>query len=302
MRVFITGGTGFLGYNTILDLLQNGHDVIALVRQDNSILSTVQNPRLQLIKGSLDGEVHYDTNEIIDACVHFAWGGVNRNGVNDGEIQKQNVKNTLNLISFLINHNCKLLIDAGSRQEYAPTSDPITEDTICKPVSEYGKWKLEAFHSACNILHSKMKYVHLRIFSTYGVGDHPWSLLNTSIDKMMKNEPLELGLCRHFWSFLFIDDFTNLICSILKKINKINGIEIFNVGSGFVQPLRYFVNTIKQVVNSESELNYGKFIENIESKSSLIPDISKANKVFGWNEKYTFEQGIKIIIKNKHYD
>ena len=297
MNIFVTGGTGFLGYNTILRLLRDGHHVIALVRQDNNVLSNIVSPQLQLVKGSLDGEIQY--SQAIDACIHFAWGGVNRNGVNDGEVQKQNVSNTLNLVEFLLNHHGKLLIDAGSRQEYAPTREPITEENMCNPVSEYGKWKLEAFQKVSDIVQGKMKYAHLRIFSTYGIGDHPWSLINSSVEKMLRNDPVELGMCRHFWSFLYIDDFADLVSSIINKSAKFEGTEIYNVGSGYIQPLRYFVNTIKSVIGSESELQFGKFVENKESVFPLIPDISKVCTEFGWFEKTTFANGITTIFKNK---
>ena len=297
MNIFVTGGTGFLGYNTILRLLRDGHHVIALVRQDNNVLSNIVSPQLQLVKGSLDGEIPYSHS--IDACIHFAWGGVNRNGVNDLKIQKQNVINTLNLVEFLLNHHCKLLIDAGSRQEYASTREPISEETPCNPVSEYGKWKLEAFQNVSDVVKGKMKYAHLRIFSTYGIGDHPWSLINSSIEKMLRNDPVELGMCRHFWSFLYIDDFADLVSSIINKSARIEGTEIYNVGSGYIQPLRYFVNTIKSIIGSESELQFGKFVENKESVFPLIPDISKVCTEFGWFEKTTFANGITTIIKNK---
>ena len=299
MKIFVTGGTGFLGYNTILRLLNEGYNVIALVRQDNNVLNSVNSPRLQLVKGSLDGTIDYNASEIIDACIHFAWGGVNRNGVNNSEIQRQNVSNTLRLTDFLTAHNCRLLIDAGSRQEYSHTNEPITEETSCDPVSEYGKWKLEAFNEVSEVVKGKMNYAHLRIFSTYGIGDHPWSLINSSIDKMLLNEPIALGQCRHFWSFLYIDDFCDLISSIVAKEDRFNGTEIYNVGSGYIQPLCYFVNTIKHIVDSKSELQFGKFVENKESIFSLIPDISKANKTFDWCEKYTFDKGIRSIISNK---
>ena len=299
MRIFITGGTGFLGYNTILRLLNDGHSVVALVRQDKNVLAGIDNPRLQLIKGSLDKCIEYNAAEAIDAGIHFAWCGVNRNGVNNSDIQKQNVSNTLRLVDFLTNHNCRLLIDAGSRQEYSSTNEPITEETSCNPVSEYGKWKLEAFNKVCDVVKGRMKYAHLRIFSTYGFGDHPWSLINSSIDKMLLNEPIKLGKCRHFWSFLYIDDFCNLISSIITKEDRFNGTEIYNVGSGYIQPLCYFVNTIKSITTSKSELQFGKFVENKESVFSLIPDISKTNKTFDWCEKYTFDKGIRSIILNK---
>ena len=297
MKIFVTGGTGFLGYNTVLRLLDEGYSVFALVRKKSNILSGVHNQKLSLVQGSLE-ELAYVDIPMIDACVHFAWMGVNRQGVDCSEIQQQNVINSLNLVDFLKAHHCRLLIDAGSRQEYTPVEGIITENSPCVPITEYGKRKLEVYHKTLTRLSDEMKYVHLRIFSVYGKGDHPWSLINTCIDGMLQNKPISLGTCRHFWSFLHIDDFTGIIVSIISHIDVIKSNEIYNVAGGFVQPLRYFVNTIKVVTESDSELRFGTFKENKESVYSLIPDVSNLNADFGWYENVSFEEGIKKLVSN----
>lgn len=295
MNIFITGGTGFLGHNTILHLLGDGHQVFALVRKQDNVLSQIKNKNLSLIHGSLENLACVNLPDI-DVCVHFAWMGVNRQGVNSPELQQQNVINTLNLLEFLKNHHCRLLIDAGSRQEYTPVEGIITENSPCVPITEYGKRKLEAYHAILSRINDEMKYVHLRIFSVYGNGDHPWSLINTCVEGMLANKPISLGTCRHFWSFLYIDDFTGIIASIVSYIDVIKGNEIYNVASGFIQPLRYFVNTIKVITESDSELQFGSFKDNKESVFSLIPDVSKLNTNFGWIEKVSFEEGIRQLI------
>ena len=298
MRVFITGGTGFLGYNTILHLLNLGYTVYALVRKEHSILSDINNKSLFLVKGTLE-DLEITDFPTIDACVHFAWGGVNREGVNNLEIQHQNVNNSIHLIDFLNKHHCRMLIDAGSRQEYAPTTDIITEESPCNPVSEYGKWKLEAYQQTLLKVKDNMKYVHLRIFSTYGYGDHPWSLINTCIDKSIAGESISLGQCRHFWSFLYIQDFAEAVSSVLEKMDFFEGCDVYNIASGYIQPLKYFINTIKSIVESDSELQFGTFKENRESTYPLIPDVSKFSTTFGWYEKVSFPEGILMIINNK---
>lgn len=298
MNIFVTGGTGFLGYNTILRLLDEGHHVFALVRQNNNLFSGIHNHNLSLVQGSLE-ELSYVDIPMIDVCVHFAWMGVNRQGVDSPAIQQQNVTNSLNLVDYLKAHHCRLLIDAGSRQEYTPFEGIITEESPCVPITEYGKRKLEVYHKTLAKLNDEMKYIHLRIFSVYGSGDHPWSLINTCIDGMLQNKPISLGKCKHFWSFLYIEDFTSIIVSIITHIDEIKSSEIYNVASGFIQPLRYFVNSIKAVTESNSELQFGTFKENKESVFSLIPDVSKLNSDFGWYERVSFEEGIIKLINYK---
>lgn len=295
MNIFVTGGTGFLGYNTVLRLLDEGHHVFALVRHNNNLLSGIHNQNLTLVHGSLE-ELAFLDIPMIDACVHFAWTGVNRQGVNSPDLQQQNVINTLNLLEFLKTYHCRLLIDAGSRQEYTPVEGIITEESPCVPITEYGRRKLEAYHTILSKLNDEMKYIHLRIFSVYGFGDHPWSLISTCIKGMLDNKPIKLGTCRHFWSFLYIDDFTNIVSAIVSHINEIKSNGVYNVASGFIQPLQYFVNTIKIITESDSELQFGSFKENKESVFSLIPDVSKLNSDFGWHERVFFEEGIKKLI------
>ena len=297
MKIFITGGTGFLGYNTVLRLLEDGHHVYALVRKQDNILSQIKNKNLSLIHGSLENLACVDLPDV-DACVHFAWMGVNRQGVNSPNLQRQNVINTLNLLDFLKSHHCRLLIDAGSRQEYTPIEGIITETSRCEPITEYGKRKLEVYHGILSKLDDEMKYVHLRIFSVYGKVDHPWSLINTCIEGMLANKPISLGMGRHFWGFLYIDDFTSVVASIIPHMDMIKNNEVYNVASGFNQPLRYFVNTIKVITKSDSELLFGTFKENKESVFSLIPDVSKLNTDFGWMEKVSFEEGINLLLKS----
>lgn len=298
MNIFVTGGTGFLGYNTVLRLLADGHRVYALVRKRDNVLSRVQNTNLTLVYGSLENLACVELSDI-DACVHFAWMGVNRQGVDSPDVQKQNVVNSLNLLDFLKLHHCRLLIDAGSRQEYMPIEGIITESSPCNPITEYGKRKLEVYHAILSKINDEMKYVHLRIFSVYGFKDHPWSLINTCIGGMLANKPISLGTCRHFWSFLYIDDFTGIISTIVSHSQKIKSNEIYNVASGFIQPLRYFVNTIKTVTESGSELQFGTFKENKESIFSLIPNVSKLNADFCWYERVSFEEGIKKLIMGR---
>ena len=298
MNIFVTGGTGFLGYNTVIRLLGEGHHVFALVRKMDCTLSGINNKKLTLVHGSLENLTGIEVPSI-DACVHFAWMGVNRLGVDNPDIQRQNVINSLKLLDFLKLHHCRLLIDAGSRQEYTPVDGIVTEESPCVPITEYGRRKLEVYHSILQNIHDEMKYVHLRIFSVYGAGDHPWSLINTCIDGMLQNKPISLGTCRHFWSFLYIEDFTSIIASVISHIDEIKSSEIYNVASGFIQPLRYFVNTIKMISVSDSELCFGTFKENKESVYSLIPDVSKLNTDFNWYEKITFEEGIKNLITKR---
>ena len=70
-----------------------------------------------------------------------------------------------------------MFMDAGSRVEYGLTDGFMQEDIDCHPVNQYGKAKWEFYQKAAPLCTDLgIHYVHLRFFSVYGTGDHPWSI------------------------------------------------------------------------------------------------------------------------------
>lgn len=297
--VFITGGTGFLGFNVINALLEKGYVVYAMTRKTVCNLSELAHQNLHIVVSDLEHLAELQVPNF-DVCLSFAWGGVNRDEISNPDIQKQNVKNEEKLWEFSRTHGCSLFIDAGSRQEYTFSNYPLTEDSECNPLSEYGKGKLLAYESLSKVsLQVAMKYVHLRIFSIYGYGDHPWSLINTCIEKMLHNEDIELGACTQLWSFLHIKDFANAITAIIEHSDKLSNNEVLNIGSNDNRALKTFVDDIKSCNKSSSKLLYGAFKQNPESIKSIICDSTKIADLIGWHEEIAFKDGIKEIIRRK---
>ena len=74
--------------------------------------------------------------------------------------------------------------------------DLITEETACEPKSLYGEAKLamrEKGETLCGEL--GLRYIHARIFSAYGPGDHPWTLVESCLDAFLNNREMSLGAC-----------------------------------------------------------------------------------------------------------
>lgn len=293
MKLLITGVTGFLGGGALRGLLRDGHEVFALLRSENEPLRALasQNPRLHLVNGDIAQMERVVLSERLDGCLHFAWGGVSRNGVSDAQMQQKNVEWSTSVLNFAASHGCRFFLNAGSRQEYAPTNEPITEESPCDPLSEYGKAKLEFFCQAQQAA-GGMKLIHLRIFSVYGAGDHPWSLVSSTVRKLKNGERIELGLCRHKWSFLHIDDFVNTVVAIVQGVERLDEVEIFNVASSDVRVLGDFVEAMRRAIPSASEICFGAFAQNAESSFSLIPNVQKCEVFMGRHKKVEFEEGI----------
>lgn len=296
MRFFVAGGTGFLGSHLIGRLLEDGHEVYALVRNEPGPLSSLNGVRF--VKGDL-GTLRAEDVPDCEVFICFAWGGVNRQEISNPAIQELNVQNELSLFKLASVHGCRLFIDAGSRQEYSFSDSPLTEESECMPVSEYGKAKLRAYRLISDMsLDLDIKYIHPRIFSIYGYGDHPWSLISQSLLKLKNNEDIELGPCSQKWSFLHIDDFVDAIMAIIERSERLSNNVIFNVGSSDNRVLRSFVEQIAAATCTTGRLLFGSFAQNAESAKSIICDSSKIKTLLGWTERYTFEQGIKELTDN----
>ena len=232
MNVLITGATSFLGAETARAFLAAGCEVWAPVRPSSKRLGFLPvHERLH--------RVDIDMNEIRrlpetgipspEVCVHFAWSGEGVRGRMDPEIQAQNVRNTLALIRVMGETGCRRFLFAGSQAEYGVTLERVearkmspaaeaapelsgitymvSEETPCHPISEYGKGKLRILKEGAELAGSfGMEYLHMRIFSVYGEGDHETSLISSCVQAAKEGRTAELGPCRQQWNFLHVKD------------------------------------------------------------------------------------------------
>ncbi len=301
-NIILTGATGFLGRNMVKCLCGHGYTVYAVVRPDSRNTGCLPLcDGLKIVYSPLDGlSQHMDEfPRECSAFYHFAWGGVNRSEINDEEIQNNNAALSEKVLGFAADIGCKVFIQAGSRSEYGLIDGKYSEDMECAPVVAYGRAKLRFSRFASGFCAANgIQYINPRIFSVYGYDDHPWSLIYTAVNKMLKNEPMDLSLCTQSWNFMDVRDACDLMLTFYEKHHLIppddNG--IFNVATDDIRPLREFINEIRTITHSSSRLNFGAFRQTADSTYSVIPDMTKTYAVFDWRPKVTFDEGIRYMI------
>ena len=136
-----------------------------------------------------------------------------------------------------------------------------------------------------------MPYLHLRICSVFGKGDHPYTLINTALDKLKKNEPLELTQCLQLWNFLYVKDMAHQIerlCTAIISRKAEPG--VYLMASDDTRQLKSYMEEMKNVLNSSSDLLYGA--RNANNIVSLNPDVSKLKNAIGKLTNYTFSQAL----------
>ena len=299
-RVVITGATGFLGRNLARVCLEQGMEVYALVRPDSVNLKNLpDHPNLHRVGCSLEQAA--DCVEQIgraDGFFHFAWGGVNRQEIDSPEVQARNVAGSLECVRAAHALGCGVFMDAGSRVEYGTPGVVMQEDIPCEPVNQYGKAKLEFYRKALLLCEELgMKYFHLRFFSVYGSGDHPWSIISTLVRELPEGERVSLSACRHLWNFMYIEDAVQAVYELYRHADR-NPSAIVNVAGEDTRPLRSFVEEIHEITGRRGKLEYGTFVQAKEGALSIRPDISRlrAFTAGSYEERFTFRRGIEEML------
>lgn len=298
MKYVITGATSFIGLELMGYLLAQHHQVVAVCRPNSKGLSNIPtNAEVVLTEMAEYGNLHKDINHA-DVFVNLAWGGTGHDGRNVQEVQKENVTCTVAAMFAADKMGCKVFVEAGSQAEYGTVLDKITEETPCHPFSEYGKAKLEVKNRLFDLSEQLgVKYIHLRIFSLFGENDHPWTLVMSCIDKMLRNEPIDLSPCTQNWNFLYVNDAVRQIAGLCDyAFNSSDYIhEVFNIASKDTRVLKEFVEDMYSLTQSKSELKFGAITPT--NIVSLDPNVSKTEAATGFITEHSFEDIINIIIR-----
>lgn len=300
MKYVITGATSFIGIELCRFLIAKENEVYAVCRKSSKVCSLPQNTNLHLVYADMS-EYCQLNNRIkkADVFINLAWGATKHEGRNQKNEQWKNVEYSFDSLIAARMIGCQLFVEAGSQAEYGITLESQTEQSECHPFTEYGKAKLTlkdiAFAYTKMI---EMKYLHLRIFSTYGENDKIWTMVSGTINKMLKNEPVDLSPCQQNWNFIYVKDAVKqiaLLCDYAIQKESFTQ-EIFQIASEDTRQLMDFVEEMKELTGSDSELRYGAFFP--QQVVSLQPDISKTKAAINFVSDYTFSEGIRQILKS----
>ena len=312
MRVLITGAASFLGRHLVEYFLSNEDEVLALVRENargkDELLKYEANNKFKLIVLDMKDIERLDID--FDVCIHLAWGGIGKEGRMDENIQRENIDAAIKLMRVCKDRGTKRFLFAGSQAEYGQTLSDIetkygkdfdinaiprqSEDAPTNPKSKYGKAKLELKSKLKNLGDSLgIEYVHMRIFSVFGSGDHETSLISTCIRNFKENKDVHIGECIQSWNYIYIKDLCEAVYLLSKK--DLQGEFVFNVAGENNRILMDYVKDIKRLLNSSG----GIVVEKKEAASEGLPFLNpgiECLKRVGFVESYGFEKGIKDCI------
>ena len=309
MKIVATGATSFVGSGAVKALLERGHKVYAVLRKGSSkadrlLINGAMPENLVILEEDL-GSLERLAEQIPEPCdvfLHMGWKGAGSDSRSAAAIQEENAKDSLNAVQAAKALGCRRFVFTGPQAEYGVHDALMNEETGCRPTSPYGEAKLKVRIEAealCRKL--SMDYGHARIFSTYGIGDHPWSLLSTCVNTFLSGGVMEMGACTQDWNFMYIDDAGRavaMLCEYQKSLME-QGC-VYNLGGPMDEtgPLKHFVETVYEMCGRKGSCVYGVRKPNAEGVVNLIPDLTKMKRVIGWEPRVRFRDGMARVIES----
>ncbi|MGH8101994.1 MAG: SDR family oxidoreductase, partial [Chthoniobacterales bacterium] len=300
MRYLVTGGAGFIGSNTVDELLRRGHDVVVLDdlstgKERNLPLS---NPNCKFIRGSItDLETVQNACRGADYVFHMAARtSVPRSVKDPAETNRINADGTVHLLLAARDAGVKRVVFSGSSSVYGETPElPKREDMPPAPISPYGVSKFigELYGQVFNRVYG-LEFVTLRYFNVFGPRQDPGSpysgVLSLFISSMQKGVPPTVyGDGRQSRDFTYIE---NVVQANLRACETpgIAGM-VFNAGTGGRYTLNHTLAVLEKLSGRPARAKY------VESRSGDIrdsqADISLARRKLGYNPQVSFEEGLR---------
>lgn len=301
MRYLVTGGAGFIGSNTVDELVQRGHSVVVLDdfsagKEDN--LAEIRN-KITIIKGSItDIEVVRKAMHEAEFVLHLAARTSVPRSVKDPlETNRINVEGTLNVLVAAKELRVKRVVFAASSSAYGETPTlPKVESMQPAPISPYGvtKYVGEIYGQAFLKCYG-LETVSLRYFNIFGPRQDPGSPYSGVLAKfctafLEDTPPVVFGDGEQTRDFTFVDNAVHanlLACEAPNVAGK-----VFNVGCGDRISLNQVLAALGKVTGKPLQAQYDAPREGDIRDSQA--DISEARRYLGYAPQVGFQEGLEL--------
>lgn len=319
MRILVTGGAGYIGSHTVVELQNAGYEVVVIDNLSNSSEKSLE--RVAKITGKpvpfhkidiLDRNALNDLfdKEKIDACIHFAGlKAVGESVSKPWEYYENNIAGTLTLVDVMRKHNCKNIIFSSSATVYGdPAFIPITEECpkgTCTNPYGWTKSMLEQILSDIQKADPEWNVVLLRYFNPIGahksglIGENPNGIPNNLMPYITqvavgKREKLTVfGNDYDTHDGTGVRDYIHVVdlavghVKALKKIEEKAGLNIYNLGTGVGYSVLDIVKNFEEATGVKIKYEIGP--RRPGDIATCYSNADKAYRELGWKA----ENGIR---------
>ena len=318
MNILLTGGAGYIGSHTAVELLQKNHSVIIFDNLSNSDINVldkiekITGKRPDFVKGDVrsreDLQKLYDSKKI-DCVIHFA--GLKAVGESVAEplmYYENNFNGTVYLLQEMKKHNVKNIIFSSSATVYKPTDkNPITEEYELGASNPYGRTKLFIEEMLKDLYASDKSFnvVLLRYFNPIGahssglLGENPSGIPNNLMPYICRVATGKLEILSVFGNdyptkdgtgvrdYIHVMDLASGHAKAIDKIEENCGLAVYNLGTGIGYSVLDIVNTFNKV--NGNLVKYKIAPRRDGDLAEYYACAKKANDELGWKAEKTLE-------------
>lgn len=314
MAVLVTGGAGYIGSHTCVQLLEAGYDIIVLDNLSNSKLEAVSRIKsiagknLEFVKGDiLDSELldSIFNGCSIDSVIHFA--GLKAVGESVAKpllYYRNNITGSITLFEAMQKHNVRNIVFSSSATVYGVSDNmPIGEDAALGPINPYGrtKYMIEEILRDIYVSDNSWNIVLLRYFNP--VGAHPSGLIGEDPNGIPNNlmpyiSQVAVGKLKELNVFgddyptrdgtgirdyIHVMDLADGHLKALEKLKDNPGAVAYNLGTGKGTSVFEMINAFAKA--SGREIPYRVTARRPGDAAECYADPSKAARELGWTAK-----------------
>lgn len=292
-KVIITGADGFVGSYTVQKFLNEGKDVLAL-DMGAEAKRLIPHQNLQYMQCDIS-DIKTLLEKIepgkYDTFIHFAWAGSSGSSRADYALQMQNVKSTVDCVKAAKELGCTRFIGAGSIMEYEMEDSTHTQGNMPSPYYIYSLGKFVA-HSMSKIVAAEIGIDLLwpMITNAYGVGELSPRFVNTTLRKMINNNPLEFTAGTQNYDFVYVSDVAKAFYLVAKCGKPFCE---YMIGSGNARPLKEFILEMQQACAPEQQIHFG----DVPYMGTILPlstySIKALQEDCGYKPEVSFAEGTR---------
>ncbi|MBX7240267.1 MAG: UDP-glucose 4-epimerase GalE [Bacteroidia bacterium] len=329
--ILVTGGTGYIGSHTVIELMQAGYEVVSIDNYSNSSPDRIQ--RIYDITGQIltnypvdlcnqdDTRAVFLKHRNIKGIIHFAaFMSVEESVMNPLKYYHNNLESLGNILSLSRQFGVKNIVYSSSCSVYGNVEKlPVTEETpLQKAVSPYANTKLIGEQMIQDFAGSSkgMNFVMLRYFNPVGAhisgkngeypGNKPFNLLPIMVE-VADGTRRELtvygtdydtrdGTCIR--DYIHVSDIASAHIQALEYMfegKNQQKVEIFNLGSGNGVTLREMIHAFEKVNNVALNYTFGDRREG--DVAAIYSDSTKAETRLGWKSRYSLRDMVESAWK-----
>ncbi len=256
MKIFVTGGTGFIGKIFIKEATKKNNFIFSLMRKKNREL----NPKIKPLFGKLKDDWSKYLKET-DVVVHLAAAGIQPNQASKKEVFETNVIDSMKFIQSALKAGCKKFIIVSSSSEYGFKSKKIkmiSKNFKRRPKTSYSKSKVKFTNLVKKLSNKKQfklcKFRIMRLFPIYGEGEKKYRLYPTLKTAALNGKNFLIKNPLEFRDFTEVSYAAKVLLSACKFEKNSRNLEIFHVSSNIKMTVLDFSRYIWKKFKAKGKL------------------------------------------------